>query len=76
MADQRHVENFNHLFPSYKNDQNMKTIYSPKYEQAKTSSKACNEVTSCRFHFGRPFDLGYKLCLGDGVLEASATARW
>ena len=32
------VENFNHLFPSYKNDHNMKTRYSPKYEQAKTSS--------------------------------------
>ena len=32
------VENFKHLFPSYKNDHNMKTRYSPKYEQSKTSS--------------------------------------
>ena len=47
MADQRHVENFNNLFPSYKNDQNMKTIYSPKYEQAKTSSKASSNA-KCR----------------------------
>ena len=32
------VENFKHLFPSYKNDHNMKKRYSPKYEQARTSS--------------------------------------
>ena len=33
------VENFKHLFPLYKNEHNMKTRYSPKFEQAKTSSK-------------------------------------
>ena len=33
------VENFKHLFPLYKNEHNMKTRYSPKFEQAKISSK-------------------------------------
>ena len=32
------VENFKHLFPLYKNEHKMKTRYSPKFEQAKTSS--------------------------------------
>ena len=32
------VENFNHLFPLYSNEHAMKKRYSPKYEQAKTSS--------------------------------------
>ena len=33
------VDNFKHLFPLYKNEHNMKTRYSPKFEQAKVSSK-------------------------------------
>ena len=32
------VENFKHLFPLYKNEHNMKTRYSPKYEQARIIS--------------------------------------
>ena len=32
------VENFKHLFPVYRNNHDMKTRYSPKYEQAKTAS--------------------------------------
>ena len=33
------VDNFKHLFPMYRrNDHDMKTRHSPKYEQAKTSS--------------------------------------
>ena len=33
------VENFKHLFPLYRNEHEMKTRHSPKYEQAKTTSK-------------------------------------
>ena len=33
------VDNFKHLFPLYKNEHNMKTRYSPKFELAKISSK-------------------------------------
>ena len=32
------VDNFKHLFPVYKNEHNMKTRYSPKYEQARIIS--------------------------------------
>ena len=32
------VDNFKHLFPLYRNEHEMKTRHSPKYEQAKTYS--------------------------------------